>query len=138
MSTSIDNFFICRNRQDSPSGITNKRKRRDSSDNDGEAVTGTITKALKIHESQGRPKAKDYDDLTQEVLATAISIYRSLVCSQKHGGFPDHTKELDFVKIAWRRACEELDVRLEMTPELVKMVSLLQRNSYKLILTQPL
>ena len=34
-----------------------------------------MTKAQKIYESQGCPKAKDYDDLSQEVLTIAIAIY---------------------------------------------------------------
>jgi hypothetical protein len=79
-----------------------------------------ITKVQKIYESQGRPKAKDYDDVTQEVLSIAIAIYRCLICTDTP--FPDHAKELEFVKIGWAIACKKLDIRLEMTPELVKMV----------------
>jgi len=78
------------------------------------------TKAHKIYESQGRPKAKDYDDLTQEILAISIAVYRCLICTNTP--FPDHAKELEFVRLAWRKACEKIEVKLEMTPELVKMV----------------
>ncbi|KIM88272.1 hypothetical protein PILCRDRAFT_62582, partial [Piloderma croceum F 1598] len=71
--------------------------------------------------SQGRPKAKDYDDVTQEVLAVAIAVYRCLICTDTP--FPDHAKELEFAKIRWKIGCKKLDIRLEMTPELVKMIT---------------
>ena len=76
----------------------------------------------KIYESQGRPKAKDYDDMTQEVLTIAIAVYRCLVCINTP--FLDHTKELEFIKIGWQIACKKMEIRLKMTPELVKMVSI--------------
>ena len=78
------------------------------------------TNAQKIYESQGRPKAKDYDDLTQEILTIAIAIYQCLICTDTP--FPDHAKELEFVRIAWKTACEQVEVKLQITPELVKMV----------------
>ena len=81
-----------------------------------------ITKVQKIYESQGHPKAKDYDDVTQEVLSIAIAIYRCLICTDTP--FLDHTKELKFIKIGWTIACKKLDIPLKMMPELVKMVFL--------------
>jgi hypothetical protein len=77
-----------------------------------------ITKVQKIYECQGRPKAKDTNNMTQEVLA--IAIYRCLIYTNTP--FPDHAKELEFVKIGWNIACKKLDIWLEMTPELVRMV----------------
>jgi hypothetical protein len=79
-------------------------------------------KAQKIYESQRRPKAKDYDDVTQKVLAIAIAVYRCLICTDTP--FLDHAKELEFAKIGWKIGCKKLDIRLEMTPELVKMVGI--------------
>jgi len=88
---------------------------------DEEIDTDTqIVKAQKLYESQGRPKAKDYDDVTQEILSTAIAVYRCLICTNTP--FPDHSQELEFVTIAWRIACKKMGVKLEVTPELVKMV----------------
>jgi hypothetical protein len=78
------------------------------------------TKVQKMCGGWGRPKVKDYDDMTQEVLVIAIAIYRCLICIDTP--FPDHAKELEFVKIGWVHACKKLGVRLEMTTELVKMV----------------
>jgi hypothetical protein len=49
------------------------------------------TRAQKIYESQRCPKAKDYDDLTQEILTQ-------------------------------KTACEQVEVKLQIMPELVKMV----------------
>jgi hypothetical protein len=77
-------------------------------------------KAQKLWESVGRPKAKDYDDVTQEILSVAIAVYRCLISTDTP--FPDHSKELEFVKIAWNVACKKVGLKLEMTPELVKMV----------------
>ena len=96
---------------------TTGQKRAHSPDDENHTQT---TKAQKIYESQGRPKAKDYDDLTQEILTIAIAIYRCLICTDTP--FPDHAKELEFVRIAWKTACEQVEVKLQITPELVKMV----------------
>ena len=97
-------------------------KRGRSDDSVADVHEQQTAKAQKLYESQGRPKAKDYDNVTQEILGVAIPIYRCLVCTR--APFPDHTKELEFVKIAWRKACEQVEVRLEMTPELIRMVYL--------------
>jgi hypothetical protein len=97
--------------------VTN-RKQAHSSDE----IDTQVYKAQKLYESQGRPKAKDYDDVTQEVLTVAIAIYRCLICTDTP--YPDHSQELEFVKIGWRIACKKMEVKLEMTPELVKMVCL--------------
>jgi hypothetical protein len=78
------------------------------------------TRAQKIYESQRCPKAKDYDDLTQEILTIAIAIYQCLICTGTP--FPDHAKELGFVRIAQKTACEQVEVKLQIMPELVKMV----------------
>ena len=81
-----------------------------------------IVKAQKIHESDGCPKAKDYDNLTCTVLTPAVHVFRSLLCTQDNGSFQDHTNEVEYARTAWRKACKELEVKLEMTPQLLKMV----------------
>lgn len=97
-----------------------KRSRGDT-DDDTSDTTQYVAKVQKIHESQGRPKAKDFDDTTQEVLTKAITYYRCLISSMN--AFPDHHTELNFVKLSWRMACEDLETRLQMTPDIVKIVS---------------
>jgi hypothetical protein len=78
----------------------------------------TITTAQKLYESQGCPKAKEYDDVTQKILA--IPIYHCLISTDTP--FPNHAKELKFVRIAWKVVCKKLDIQLEMALKLVKMV----------------
>ena len=107
-------------RDTSPSVTASHLKWAHSPDEEINTDTQTV-KARKFYESQGRPKAKDYDDITQEILSIAIAIYRCLICTNTP--FPDHSQELEFVMIAWRIACKKMEVKLEMTPELVKMVS---------------
>jgi len=100
-----------------------KRARDDNSngsDDGSPSQSGQTVKARKLWESVGRPKAKGYDDVTQEILSVAIAVYRCLIATDTP--FPDHSKELEFVKITWNIACKKVGLKLEMTPELVKMV----------------
>ena len=83
-------------------------------------ICSEAIKIPKVFRNSGRPKVKDYDDMTQGVLIIAIGIYRCLICTVTP--FPDHVKELEFVMTGWVMACRKLNVWLEMTPELVKMV----------------
>ncbi|KAJ7690981.1 hypothetical protein B0H17DRAFT_1063845 [Mycena rosella] len=77
--------------------------------------------AQKSSSSGGRPKAKDYDDVTQELIALAIKIYCCLL-STKHA-FPDHMMELEFLRTAWKRACEQLNVAMDLTPTISKLIT---------------
>lgn len=67
-----------------------------------------------------RPKAKDFNDLTQEALGLAILLYRCLL-TVRHG-FPDHAAELNWVREAWSQACRKLNIVMELTPTLSKLV----------------
>ncbi|KAJ6553410.1 hypothetical protein B0H19DRAFT_1030322 [Mycena capillaripes] len=71
--------------------------------------------------STGRPKAKDFDDVTQEVIALAIKLYRCYV-SMKYG-FPDSTKELEFLRKSWAEACSRLNIVMELTPTISKLIT---------------
>lgn len=80
-----------------------------------------MTKAQKVNESpSGRPKASDYDTTTQELIPYANAVYRSQIST--NGPFPDRLQELEYVKIAWKMACVAVGVKVDMTPDLVKMV----------------
>ena len=81
-----------------------------------------IAKAQKIHPSQGRPKASDYDDLTQELVLSAISFYRCAISAERP--YPDYKQEINMAKKAWIKASEKSEVNMEITTELVKMVRL--------------
>ena len=45
-----------------------------------------------------------------------------LICTHEDRGFLDHSNKVSFSKTAWRKACKELEVKLEMRPELLKVV----------------
>ena len=100
----------------SPSATITNIKQVHSSDK----IDTQVVKAQKLYKSQGHLKAKNYDDMTQEVLTVAITIYHCLICTNMP--YPDHSQELEFVKIGWRITYKKVEVKLEMTPELVKMV----------------
>ncbi|KAJ7802647.1 hypothetical protein B0H14DRAFT_3137444 [Mycena olivaceomarginata] len=67
------------------------------------------------------PKAKDFDDVTQEIISLAITEYRVLL-SGKYA-FPDPTIELDYLRRAWTKAFKELEVAIESTPTISKLGS---------------
>ncbi|KAJ7604631.1 hypothetical protein FB45DRAFT_880313 [Roridomyces roridus] len=56
----------------------------------------------------GRVKAKDFDDTTQEALGLAIVIFRVFVA---------------WVRDVWRAACERMNVSMELTPDLSKLIT---------------
>ncbi|KAJ6629318.1 hypothetical protein B0H10DRAFT_1776357, partial [Mycena sp. CBHHK59/15] len=68
-----------------------------------------------------RPRAKDYDDTTQELLAIAIDSFRCRISAIN--GFPDHQTEAEFVKQSWAKACLELNVMMPITPVLAKLIT---------------
>jgi hypothetical protein len=76
--------------------------------------------AQRTNTSTGRPKAKDFDDVTQELIALTITFYRCYASSEN--GFPDHAQELKFVADAWRAACQRLNLEMEITPTISKLV----------------
>ncbi|KAJ7235768.1 hypothetical protein C8J57DRAFT_1088707, partial [Mycena rebaudengoi] len=79
------------------------------------------TQAQKVNDNQGRPKARDYDDVTQELLAVAITWYRCLISTCD--AFPDHETEREFAVQAWAKACEELKVAMPLEPTLAKLIT---------------
>ncbi|KAJ7112493.1 hypothetical protein C8R44DRAFT_564975, partial [Mycena epipterygia] len=69
----------------------------------------------------GRARAKDYDDTTQELVSITNTWFRCLLATRD--GFPDHTKEAELLKLAWSKACEELQVSMQITPDIAKLVT---------------
>ncbi|KAJ7877124.1 hypothetical protein B0H14DRAFT_3785278 [Mycena olivaceomarginata] len=78
------------------------------------------TQAQHTAASGSCPKAKDFDDVTQEIISLAITEYRVLL-SGKYA-FPDPTIELDYLRRAWTKAFKELEVAIESTPTISKLV----------------
>ncbi|KAH9910619.1 hypothetical protein B0H21DRAFT_668586, partial [Amylocystis lapponica] len=79
-------------------------------------------KMQKANDGSARPKAADFDDITQEVLSIAVAVFRCLICTQ--APFPDTSAlELDMAKRAWREACEKTGLNVMLTPTLLKMIT---------------
>lgn len=116
------NWITCSPSTPTQARVESGGKRARSPTSDGEDCT--ITKAQKIHDVQGaRTRAKDFDDLTREIIRIAISVYRVMVCTI--APFPDQPLELSFATAAWKQACEKVEVRVQMTTEVLRMASLI-------------
>jgi hypothetical protein len=96
-----------------------KRELADSDDEDVFQVH--ISKAQKISGNSGRPKAADYESAAKEIILSAANLYRVLLVSQS--AFPSSSEELDLVKSAWKRANEDNETDIELTPDIVRIVS---------------
>ncbi|KAH7910152.1 hypothetical protein BJ138DRAFT_1114361 [Hygrophoropsis aurantiaca] len=109
---------------DTPCSEKQSRRKRchDSYELDNDKmVSEKLVKAQKINEHQGRPRAKDYDDVTQEFLAAATGDYRARICTK--APMPDHQQEIEMLRLSWAYACTKTGINLEMTPQLAKMVT---------------
>ncbi|KAJ7482668.1 hypothetical protein FB451DRAFT_1170530 [Mycena latifolia] len=80
-----------------------------------------VVQAQRTGAATGRPKAKDFDDVTQEVISLAITRYRCFL-SAKHA-FPDHARELEFLRMAWAEACRELHIVMELSPTISRLIT---------------
>ncbi|KAI6010389.1 hypothetical protein BKA83DRAFT_4503539 [Pisolithus microcarpus] len=81
-----------------------------------------MVKAQKLTENDGRPRARDYDDVTQEFMATVIREYRARLCTQ--APMPDHAQETALLSASWARGCQVTSVNLARSPQLVKLVTI--------------
>ncbi|KAI0361040.1 hypothetical protein OH77DRAFT_1516069 [Trametes cingulata] len=77
--------------------------------------------AQRTKELNGKPKASDYDSVTQEVLALAIQYYKGRLSFED--AFPTKMAELRWAKHAWSKARVELEVDLQYNAELIKMIT---------------
>ncbi|KIK25328.1 hypothetical protein PISMIDRAFT_76682, partial [Pisolithus microcarpus 441] len=59
----------------------------------------------------------DYDDITQEFMATVIREYHVWLCAQ--APMPDHTQETLLLNTSWARGCQVMTMNLAHTPQLV-------------------
>ncbi|KAF8173005.1 hypothetical protein K438DRAFT_1981192 [Mycena galopus ATCC 62051] len=99
----------------SPSPTTGDKRARSPSDEDLRPTQGQCTTS-----SGTRPKAKDFDDVTQEVISLAITEYRVLLSSEY--AFPESPAELSYLGRAWTTSCTKLNVVIELTPTISKLV----------------
>ncbi|GLB45402.1 hypothetical protein LshimejAT787_2200650 [Lyophyllum shimeji] len=79
------------------------------------------TQALRLNSTGGRPKAGDYDDVTQEYIYHAITLYRVLLSTDL--AFPNHQQETQTVCSVWQMTCNEFDVQLRLTPRIAKIIA---------------
>ncbi|KAI6116501.1 hypothetical protein F5141DRAFT_987713, partial [Pisolithus sp. B1] len=75
----------------------------------------------------------DYDNVTQEFIATVTREYRAHLCVQ--APMPDHTQETMLLNASWARASQVTGINLTRTPKLVKLISTASQLKSKL---QPL
>ncbi|KAI6026904.1 hypothetical protein BKA83DRAFT_109251 [Pisolithus microcarpus] len=81
-----------------------------------------MVKVQKLTENDGRPRARDYDDVTQEFMATVIREYHARLCTQ--APMPDHAQETALLSASWARGCQVTSVNLARSPQLVKLVTI--------------
>ncbi|KAJ7732843.1 hypothetical protein B0H16DRAFT_1328495, partial [Mycena metata] len=79
------------------------------------------TQAQKISDHQGRVRAKDYDDLTQEAISISCTWFRCLLVSK--APYLDHTPEMEMIRLSWAKACEELKVSMPLPPDVAKLIA---------------
>lgn len=95
--------------------------KREHVDSDNEDIF-EVHKAQKISANSGCPKAADYESSTKEVILSAANTYWVLLVSQS--AFPTSSEELDLVKSAWKRANVDSEIEIELTLDIVRIVSL--------------
>ncbi|KAJ7728187.1 hypothetical protein B0H16DRAFT_243727 [Mycena metata] len=103
----------------SPSPTPGDKRRRSP---EGDEDTLRVVQAQRTSTSTGRPKAKDFDDVTQELLALAIKLYRC--CLGGKNPFPPPATELEFVRDVWAAACKMLNISMQLTPTLSKLITI--------------
>lgn len=102
-------------------GETQGKRRRTASDSDNDDDNdGQVRKAVKIHESRGRPKAADYEPSVRTIFSIAWALYRGRLCTE--GAMPDRMQEVTWAKLAWNEACKRLHSRVAYDAEIIKMV----------------
>ncbi|KAI6101512.1 hypothetical protein EDD16DRAFT_1758132 [Pisolithus croceorrhizus] len=95
------------------------KRHRESSKED--VLETTVVKAQKLVEHEGRPHTRDYDDVTQEFMTTAIGEYRARLCAK--APMPDHIAETSLLDASWVQARKATGVNLDRTPQLAKIVT---------------
>ena len=76
---------------------------------------------VKIHATRGsKPKAGDYEVAVQNVLSSAIGIYRGYLSTVNP--YPDPREEVRWALRAWKAGCEECDSRILSNREIIKLI----------------
>ncbi|GLB43923.1 hypothetical protein LshimejAT787_1501070 [Lyophyllum shimeji] len=77
--------------------------------------------APRLNSTGGRPKAGDYDDVIQEYIYHAITLYRVALSTDL--AFPSHQQETAGVRSAWKMVCDHFNEPLRLTPRIAKIIT---------------
>ncbi|KAI6012377.1 hypothetical protein EDC04DRAFT_2904894 [Pisolithus marmoratus] len=77
-------------------------------------------KAQKLIKHEGRPHAKDYDNVTQEFVTATVAEYHAQLCAQSP--MPDHGQETMLLVASWAKAHQLTGMNLAQTPDLSKLI----------------
>ncbi|KAI6029634.1 hypothetical protein BKA83DRAFT_4047772 [Pisolithus microcarpus] len=99
--------------------VRSTKQRRESSKED--VLDPVVVKVQKLVEHEGRPRTRDYDEVTQEFMMTAIGEYRARLCAE--APMPDHLAETSILDASWAWARKATGVNLARTPQLAKIVT---------------
>ncbi|KIM58475.1 hypothetical protein SCLCIDRAFT_42837, partial [Scleroderma citrinum Foug A] len=89
--------------------------------NEEDTPETTIVKVQKLTEHEGRPHARDYDDITQEFVNAAIGDYWARLCAENP--MPDHAQEMALLNASWAKVVQTTGVNLVWTPQLTKLIT---------------
>ena len=79
-----------------------------------------LQKAIKLFESQGKPKASDYDPSVCTLLKLAIFLFRGKLSTENP--FPDAMLAMTWAKSVWLDACKMCDTWIQFNSEIIKLV----------------
>jgi len=75
----------------------------------------TIVKAQKLTEHKGRPRAWDYDNITQEFVNAAIADHWACLCAESP--MPDHAQEMVLLNVSWAKVVQTTGVNTGGIPQ---------------------
>lgn len=80
-----------------------------------------VPAATRVRQHDGRACAGDFDEYTQEILGTAVTLYRCK--ATKYGAFPDPLQQAAWSKEQWNQSCAINELQVKSTPEALRIVS---------------
>ena len=89
--------------------------------NEEDTPETTIIKVQKLTKHEGRPHARDYDDITQEFVNAAIRDYQACLCAENP--MPDHAQETALLNASWAKVVQTTGINLVWMPQRTKLVS---------------
>jgi hypothetical protein len=93
-------------------------------------ATSTPVKHPKTSSTGTRPRASDFDELTQAVLDTTIAEYRAVICTEDP--FLDMISNQEISAQVWVNACATLDIQIQPSLQIMKLVCLYSSITSKL------